>query len=161
QSAIIRKYLQSHGVEYVVTAGSGGDAIEAVRRENPGVVVSALHLPDMTGVQLAQRIRESHQNAAPGFVLISSEAERGQAGSLSHCGRAFLLHKPFTPEQLVDALMHVTDEVAMKSNRRPDQMRALIVDDSAPARMHIRSVLQQLGYSQFVEAGDGANAIAA
>ena len=36
----------------------------------------------------------------------------------------------------------------------------LIVDDSAAARLHVRSVLAGLGLAQFVEAADGAEAVA-
>ncbi len=39
-------------------------------------------------------------------------------------------------------------------------MRVLIVDDSATARVRVRQVLQELGFSQFIEAPDGAHAIA-
>ena len=36
----------------------------------------------------------------------------------------------------------------------------LIVDDSSTARIHVRTVLQGLGFSQFLEVPDGAHAIA-
>ena len=36
----------------------------------------------------------------------------------------------------------------------------LIVDDSATARIHERRILEELGFKQFVEVGDGAYAIA-
>ena len=36
----------------------------------------------------------------------------------------------------------------------------MIVDDSATARIHVRTVLQGLGFSQFLEVPDGAHAIA-
>lgn len=159
QSGIIRKYLQSNGVDNVVTASSGREALNAARIALPDAIVCALHLPDMTGIELAQQIRGDGQSTTPGFVLISSQAESAGAGSLSHCGRALMLLKPFTPEQLIDSLKLVTAEPP--ANRRRDELRVLIVDDSAAARMHVRSVLQQMGFSQFVEAGDGAHAIAA
>src|SRR5205085_970937 len=40
-------------------------------------------------------------------------------------------------------------------------LNVLIVDDSVVARTHERGVLQSLGFSNFVEVGDGAQAIAA
>jgi two-component system chemotaxis response regulator CheY len=47
------------------------------------------------------------------------------------------------------------------AEKRRSQLRALIVDDSAAARVYVRKVLTGLGLSQFVEAADGAEAVAA
>lgn len=161
QASIIRKYLQQRGIETIVTAGSGREALFAARTAPPEIVVCTLHLPDMTGVELSRRFREELPSVTPGFVLISTQDESAAVGSLSQCGRALLLRKPFTPEQLHDALKLVAGLPTKPAFRPRDSMRALIVDDSASARMHVRNVLQQMGFSQFTEAGDGAHAIAA
>jgi two-component system chemotaxis response regulator CheY len=163
QSAIIRKYLQAQGIKQVVSVPSGREALEAVNSAVPDVMVSALHLPDMTGTQLAQQIRAAGNAARIGFVLISSEAEKADAGSLSNCGKAMLLQKPFTPEQLAEALSLVAGRSTVKKPPTGDKrggLRVLIVDDSLAARVHIRSVLGQLGLSKFAEAPDGAQAVA-
>jgi two-component system chemotaxis response regulator CheY len=166
QAAIIRKFLLDLGFEDVVTAPSGQKAIQIAHDSAPGVVISALHLPDMTGVQLAQQIRGACKGAAPGFVLISSEAESSSAGSLSKCGKAVLLLKPFTPGQLADALKLVSEQSQLEKPAsgwatERGTVRVLIVDDSAPARLHVRNVLEELGLAQFVEAADGAQAVVA
>jgi serine/threonine protein kinase/DNA-binding NarL/FixJ family response regulator len=162
QSAIIRKYLQAQGVPQVVAVASGQDALKAAQSDGPEAIISALHLADMTGVQLAERLAAETRAGRPGFVLISSEAESASVGTLSKCGQAVVLHKPFTPEQLMEALKVVvappppSASVASRSS-----LRVLIVDDSAPARRHVRSVLEGLGVMQIVEAVDGAQAVAA
>jgi serine/threonine protein kinase len=162
QSAIIRKYLQAEGVQHVVAVASGQEALQVVRTERPDAVISALHLSDMTGVQLAERIREENKEAAPGFVLISTESEAAEVGTLSKCGRAVQLHKPFTPAQLVEALRTVSAMPPLPSaTTERGKLRVLIVDDSAAARLHARGVLQGLGLGQFTEAVDGAQAVAA
>jgi serine/threonine protein kinase len=161
-SGIIQKYLQVQGVQNIVAAASGEDALRSVRAERPHAIVSALHLPDMTGVDLAQQVRAEADGPPPGFVLISSESESSDAGSLSKCGKAVLVKKPFTPEQLVGALRLVSD-VAQPDAPAKDRgmLRVLIVDDSAAARLHVRTVLGGMGLTHFVEATDGAQAVAA
>lgn len=175
QSGIIRKYLQDQGVSQVVAAASGQEALQAVHSERPNVIVSAMHLKDMTGVELAQRVRKQNPDTAMGFVLISSEAEGSEADSLSKCGKAITLQKPFTPEKLVEALKVVTipavpaakpalgaDPSRTSADRsKLSLLRVLIVDDSASARFHVRGVLEGLGLVKFVEAADGARAVAA
>jgi CheY-like chemotaxis protein/tRNA A-37 threonylcarbamoyl transferase component Bud32 len=176
QSGIIRSYLQTAGVDRVVSATSGRDALQGLRDHQPDVIVSALHLSDMTGPQLAQRVREE-TSAAPGFVLISSEAESKEVGQLSQSGHAIVLHKPFKPQQLVEALglasrrllsLKSPQEAALSpAGAKPAstvgraQRRVLIVDDSGVARAHEQSVLEGMGFTQFVEAADGAQAVAA
>jgi two-component system chemotaxis response regulator CheY len=166
QAVIIRKYLQELGFAEVVAAPSGQKALEIARTSPPQVVLSALHLPDMTGVQLAQQFRGEGNAEAPGFVLISSEAESAGVGTLSKCGKAVLLHKPFTPAQLAEALQLVSGKgqlelPAAAAARERGTLHVLIVDDSTPARLHARRVLEGLGLRQFVEAADGAQAVAA
>src|SRR5262249_33695272 len=114
QSGIIRRYLQAQGIVEIVALASGKDALNAVRTENPDAIISALHLSDMTGVQLAQQIRAESSTAVPGFVLISSETESSEAGSLSKYGKGVVLKKPFTPEKLAEALKVVTDPSPLK-----------------------------------------------
>jgi serine/threonine-protein kinase len=170
QSAIIRQHLQGQGVQEIAVAATGKDALEALRTQRPDVVVCALHLPDMSGLHLAEQIRAASASAPPAFVLISSEAESKEVGSLSRLGKAILLKKPFTAPQLGEALRFVStgppgssaaQEKLPGSLTPRKQLRVLIVDDSAAARLHIRGVLTGLGLSQFAEAPDGARAVAA
>ena len=118
----------------------------------------------MTGsaVGAAESAAESNLSA-PGFVLISSEADGSDAGSLSKCGKAVLLQKPFTPEQLGDALKVVStvQPALLAALGAAVKLRVLIVDDSAAARVHVQNVLKGLGFTQFVDAADGAQAVAA
>jgi serine/threonine protein kinase len=111
QSGIIRKYLQAQDIQQIVAVASGQEALKAMENERPDVILSSLHLPDMSGIQLAQRVRADHPNAGPGFVLISSdESQSAEVGALSLGGRAVVLQKPFTPEKLIETLSLVTGQ---------------------------------------------------
>jgi serine/threonine protein kinase/CheY-like chemotaxis protein len=158
QSGIIRKYLQGQGVTNVTVAASGKEALQAVGAQGAEAIVSALHLPDMNGVQLAEEVRKKARAQLPGFVIISSEADSAEVGTLSKVGRAVHLKKPFTASQLVEALCVVSEPISAVRDRR--SMRVLIVDDSTPARLHVKQVLSSLGISDFMEAADGAQGVA-
>jgi two-component system chemotaxis response regulator CheY len=138
------------------------------------VVISAMHLSDINGVELARQLRSEIKVNAPGFILVTSESDEGESASLSKLNRVLLLPKPFTAGQLVEAINLATGvSVTMESQglsagappRGADkadrgQKRVLIVDDSGTTRLHERNVLKGLGFSQFVEVEDGAHAIA-
>src|SRR5262249_2714155 len=125
------------------------------------------------GLRRGEGLGDETKTAPPAFVLISSEAESKEVGSLSRLGKAVLLKKPFTAPQLGEALRFVSAGplTSSEARRTPPtclapaearaRLRVLIVDDSAAARAHVRNVLTGLGLSQFVDAADGARAVAA
>lgn len=165
QAGIIRRYLNASNISDVVTAGNGREALNAVRAKRPDVVLCSFYLTDMTGLDLARQVRAEIKEPLT-FVLISSESEGTEAGVLSKSGQVVLLHKPFTPEQLMQALdISLSPKPAVPTSvlegpKQRGQLRVLIVDDSAASRLNVRSVLQSLGFTQFVNASDGAEAVA-
>src|SRR5262249_33222096 len=72
QAVIIRGYLQKLGFQDIPTTPSGQKALEIARAASPKVVISAMHLADMTGVQLAQKMRAEGPLSSTGFILITS-----------------------------------------------------------------------------------------
>jgi serine/threonine protein kinase len=163
QAAIIKGYLQEQSLPIVGAVANGNDAIQTVRSLRPRAVVSAMHLSDISGVELARQIRAEIKVDAPGFVLVTSEADEGESVSLSQLNRVLTLRKPFTAGQMAEALQVVTGaSLPLKSRGKipRSQLRVLIVDDSTTARIQVRTVLQGLGFSLFTEVPDGAYAIA-
>lgn len=176
QASIIKGYLQERSYAVLETVANGNAAIEAVRRLRPRAVISAMYLPDLSGVELAQRIRREIQVDAPGFLLVTSEAQCPEAAALSELNRVLLLLKPFSAEQMVQGLEQVTGASqtlpppatatasgsgrALGGQRPRCELRVLLADDSSTARLHVRGVLQGLGFTQFIEVPDGAQAIA-
>jgi serine/threonine protein kinase/DNA-binding response OmpR family regulator len=168
QAVIIRGYLQKLGFQEVPTTPSGQKALEIAREASPRVVISAMHLADMTGVQLAQKIRAEEPLSSTGFILITSQAHAQEANLLSQAGNAVRLPKPFDLAQLAQALSVAGGSSAGPSRTGPARqagppmtgnLRVLVVDDSAAARVHIRRVLAGLGLRHIVEAADGAEAV--
>lgn len=188
QASIVQNYLESFGMNVAGVVGTGKAALEEAKRLRPQAIVCSLHLPDMTGLQLAEQIHaESERGVAglaanenkaarsvpPGFVLVTTSTGDVAADSLVTLRRVLPLTKPFTSEQLKAALNTVMSasidmsafslsrQATEITSRKPRaQARVLIVDDSSTARKHIRAALSQLGFAQFTEVADGAEAIA-
>ncbi len=159
QAVIIRGYLQQLGFSGLTACASGREALESAASAPPAVVITALHLPDMTGVQLAQKVRADPRLAATGFVLVTSQADARQADLPGRDERAVCLTKPFSPEQLARALAAATgDRPAGDAGANRDRLRVLVADDSAAARVHVRGVLEGLGLRRITEAVNGAEA---
>jgi CheY-like chemotaxis protein len=67
---VARAMLQSEGFEVVGEAADGGDALAAVARLRPEIVLLDIHLPDMDGFEVSHRL--AGLPSPPVVVLISS-----------------------------------------------------------------------------------------
>ncbi len=82
-----RTFLEAEGYRVVGEAAGGTEAISAVRRLRPDVVLLDVHLPDLDGFEVARRV--AAEPAPPAVVLVSSrEVEEfgWRVGATSVCG---------------------------------------------------------------------------
>jgi CheY-like chemotaxis protein len=160
QANIIRKYLLDLGETQILVAPTGAKAVEAMNGQPVRVVICSMHLDDMTGAQLLQKVRSDPRLASAGFVIITaSGADSADLTSLRGAARTALLAKPFDVTQLRIALLAAAGTPGAKGSSFADR-RVLLVDDSASARAHVRSVLTGLGFRHVAEASDGTDAVA-
>lgn len=107
QAKLIAGQLKQLGVARVETAASGNEALEAMRRERPDLVLSPMYLPDMTGTELILAMRSDAELADLPFVLISSEDRPHILDPVRQSGVCAILPKPFTPAMLEIGRAHV------------------------------------------------------
>ncbi len=112
---IVKVYLENEGFR-VVTAEKGKDALELAYKEVPSLVVLDLMLPDMSGEELAQDLREIGDFPIIMLTAKSSEEERVAGFSL---GADDYVVKPFSPRELVARVKAV-----MKRSRTKDVSQA-------------------------------------
>jgi serine/threonine-protein kinase len=106
QAGIIRRFFQQLGIEKIHTTGSGKEAIEQAGRLHANVVLSSMHLSDMTGVELAGALPAACPGV--GFVLASSASDTGDAAAAQVSPGTVLLPKPFDLRQLARSLAEAT-----------------------------------------------------
>jgi CheY-like chemotaxis protein len=108
QASIVREYLQELGIENVRVTSSGREALELAKHEGTDLILSSMHLADMTGVQLAQALHDDPGCSGVGFVLASSESDGGEASKILDVPRTILLPKPFDLHRLAQSLAQAT-----------------------------------------------------
>jgi CheY-like chemotaxis protein len=100
---ILAELLQSHG-HTVFVAGSVSDALDLASQNELDVVVSDVGLPDASGYELMEKIRDRY--AIKGIAVTGSsragDVERGRAAGFS-----MHLTKPVSLRRLEDALEQV------------------------------------------------------
>lgn len=101
---IISRMLRQIGYDEAIRdeAGNGREALEAIRRAPPDLVIADWNMPEMTGWELFQAIRADGLNTPFGFVTAESVPEVKQAAF--DAGALFFLTKPLTRDVLEAAL---------------------------------------------------------
>ncbi len=164
QRKIITQQLNAAGVMAIDSADSVKTATQSIEHIKPDLIVSALHFPDGTALDLLGWIRHTTEVAELPFMLISSETRREQLETFKQSGVIAILPKPFTHQHLSSAISATldllsSDELSFECYDT-EALRVLIVDDSRMARKMIHRVLSNLGIQHFAEAVDGSEAIA-
>ena len=101
--AIIRRVLEKAGVEEILEAADGGEAIRFVSQQ-PNLILVDLMMPKVDGPQFIDVVRKAQTDInIPIIVVTSCERavleEKGIAGSVDG-----YLQKPFTDDQLLAVL---------------------------------------------------------
>lgn len=164
QQRIVQQRLAELGIEDSIVVTSGVEALREMYHQYPDLVISALYLPDMSGSELVQAMREDEQFQDCAFMLISSETRLRYLEPIRQAGALAILPKPFTTEELKLAISATLDflnpDTLQLANYDPESVEVLIVDDSTLSRKHIRKVLSSMGMERFTEASDGTEALA-
>ena len=163
QQRIIQDYLSELGAHEPNQVHTAGEALAAMRNRVPDLVISAMHLPDMTGTELIQKMRDDAATLDVAFILISSETSMRYLEPLRQAGVISILPKPFSRNQLRTSLLSTLDflqpDPLELKQFVPDELRVLIVDDSFTSRRIMRQMLERMGIEQFSEAENGREAI--
>ncbi len=164
QGKLIAGMLGKRGVLNLQRFDSGAAVLEACATEPPGLVISALYLPDMQGTELVQRLRTGSLTEHTPFILISSETRPQVLDPVRQSGVCGILPKPFAEAQLDTALRatldYLDDDAALDLEEADlSAVKVLLVDDSQSARSFMRRTMENLGIRHFVEAGDGTEAV--
>jgi len=163
QRHIIREFLTVAAIQHLNCIESGGDALESMERNRPDLIISAMHLPDMTGVELIETMRSREGLRDIAFILISSETKISYLEPVRQAGAIAILPKPFEFEQLKKALATTLDFIDPErielEKFNPEELRVLVVDDSRFSRRHILNTLQNLGIKSITQAESGTEAM--
>jgi DNA-binding response OmpR family regulator len=110
---IIKVYLEGEGFR-VSTAEKGKDALDIAMKEPPSLVILDLMLPDISGEEVCQELKEIGDFPVIMLTAKSSEVERVAGFAL---GADDYVVKPFSPKELVARVKAV-----MKRSQKKDSV---------------------------------------
>lgn len=95
---IIRALLDQIGFKNVVEASSGPKALEVMREQKFGLILSDWNMEPMTGIELLKQVRASG-NTVP-FIMITAENTAENVVAAKQAGVNNYIVKPFNADTL-------------------------------------------------------------
>lgn len=104
---IILRALNRGGFKFeqALEASNGLEALDHIE-STPGIdlVVTDVNMPDMHGIDLLKKVRESRSADELAVIVVSAEGGDERRAEALDAGANGYLTKPFTPESIVAAL---------------------------------------------------------
>ena len=99
---IQKRCLNKLGIEDIVDAEDGRQALDLFLSTKFDVVLSDWNMPNMDGLTLLKEIRQRDKNIP--VIMITTESERARVVTAIQAGVSDYLVKPFTPDGLNEKL---------------------------------------------------------
>ncbi|MCK9930764.1 response regulator transcription factor [Frankia sp. Mgl5] len=122
--------LTADGIEVAADAADGAQAVDAVRRTRPDVVLMDIRMPVMDGLEATRRILSGTAAAPRVIILTTFDVDQYVYAALTAGASGFLL-KDVSPEQLVAAVRLVRAGDALLA---PTITRRLVERFASPER---------------------------
>lgn len=90
----------------VVTAYDGQEALDQIRKEKPDLVLLDVIMPHVDGLEVLRRIRKNPETARLPVVMLTVQAQDGDATAGLELGADDYMTKPFNPKDLGRFLEH-------------------------------------------------------
>jgi DNA-binding response OmpR family regulator len=82
---------------------SGAEALARLDSDTPAAAVVDIHLPDISGLILAQKLRDRLGPAMP-IIIVSGDTSMETLNSLPHVGATYFFSKPLSATMLLQQL---------------------------------------------------------
>jgi two-component system response regulator DesR len=109
------------------SAANGRDALTAIAKQKPDVLVTDIEMPEMTGLDVAAQLRRHH--LATRVIILTTFARAGYLRRALEAGASGYLLKDMRAEQLADAVRRVQQglrvidpELATEAWAEPDPL---------------------------------------
>jgi FixJ family two-component response regulator len=98
----LKRLLQAHQWK-VYTYASAEEFLDHARGIEVDLALVDIYLPGLSGIELLKRLQSL--GAGPPVILMTAHGESETADALTAAGLTFCLRKPFTLQQLMDAML--------------------------------------------------------
>lgn len=98
-SSMIKFKLGKDKLGTIMKVNNGKDAKEALQHYDFNLIISDIHMPFVSGIQLLEYVRQ-HQQKDTAFIILSAEGLESTIVEAFDMGVTDFLTKPFSPGEL-------------------------------------------------------------
>lgn len=104
---IIMRTLQTAGLDIGQTeeASNGNEALEKLNTGAVDIMLCDVNMPEMSGPELVQKVRELPACANTKIIMVSTESSQELIDDVLGKGADDFISKPFTPEKFQEKLL--------------------------------------------------------
>ena len=107
--SLIRKMLTEEGIQIVGEANGAEAALKVIKAENPNVVITDIVMPDISGIELTEKITQGNGNIA--VIVVSSLSQEHIVLEAIGAGASDFIAKPIQKQQLIDSLEKIISQL--------------------------------------------------
>ncbi|MDX2252742.1 MAG: chemotaxis response regulator CheY [Nitrospira sp.] len=104
---IVKNILKQLGFANIEEAENGQEALQKLRAEPFGFVVSDWNMPVMTGIDMLRAIRADPQLKTLPVLMVTAEAQQANLVEAIQAGVSNYIVKPFTAETMQEKLQKI------------------------------------------------------
>ncbi len=109
-------------MEIVGSAGSGQEAIALASTQRPHVILMDINMPDMDGITATEIISNTVPDSP--IIMMSVQGEQDYLRRAMLAGAREFLTKPFSADELINAIRHVHELEKVRRQRYAPQQQA-------------------------------------
>jgi two-component system chemotaxis response regulator CheY len=104
---IVKGVLKQLGFNNIIEAEDGNAALEELKKEKIGLIVSDWNMPNMSGLDLLKAVRANDQFKGIPFIMVTAEGQKENVIEAVKSGVSNYIIKPFTPETFNEKLQKI------------------------------------------------------
>jgi two-component system alkaline phosphatase synthesis response regulator PhoP len=91
----------------VLTARDGQEALEMAQQEQPDLIITDYHMPQLSGLELCQRLKQDPRTNGIPAIMLTARGYHLEPHDTQESGILRMLSKPFSPRQLLTTVNEV------------------------------------------------------
>ena len=113
-NVLLLKVLLTNEKFNIVTASNGNQALNQVKKENPDLILLDVMMPDMSGVEVSQKLKADPEAAHIPIIFLTALNSTADIVKGFQVGGNDFISKPFNKEELIIRVSHQISLVAAK-----------------------------------------------
>ena len=139
----LEKFLLAKGFQCIST-GSSEEALEIIEDDSIQVVISDIILPGISGLELATKIKQKHENID--IIIMTGHGRDFSYEEAVRKGACDMVVKPFRMEELLLRIERTLSEQRMRTERKIilEELKRLAITDDLTTLFNSRHFYQRL-----------------